>query len=192
MSDDEKVEIPRMKEHEEESLARWRRDKRGGPYGNTKTTRHGIFADRFLSKKERTMFRAVIAKLHEDFVFNKSSDYAEVELVAVYFIKLGRAIEAENWEAADKLDRMFCSHLKNLKATKLAREGEAPQKSETSPADWATAILEKMSAAAATAAEGGGSDEETAEGEPVVAAAIEGGGGESGPEVSACEEKTAE
>jgi len=77
-------------------------------------------------------------------VFNKSSDFMQVELVAVYFLKLGRAQEAGDWDAAERLDRMIRCHLKDLKATKIAREGEAGSGPETTPAEWATALLEKL------------------------------------------------
>jgi len=39
---------------------------------------------------------------------------------------------------------MIRCHLKDLKATKIAREGEAAGGPETTPAEWATALLEKL------------------------------------------------
>jgi hypothetical protein len=106
--------------------------------------RHGIYANRFLTPEERPLFESIIGQLYQDFVFNKSSDFMQVELVAVYFLKLGRAQEAGDWETSERLDRMIRCHLKDLKATKIAREGEAPRGLEISPADWATALLEKV------------------------------------------------
>lgn len=117
---------------------------RGAPPGNLNSLRHGIYADRFLSPEEHPLFEAIIGQLYQDFVFNKSSDFMQVELVAVYFLKLGRAQETGDWDAAEKLDRMIRCHLKDLKATKIAREGEAPKGPETSPAEWATTLLEKL------------------------------------------------
>jgi hypothetical protein len=130
-------------------LERWHRNAEvqsgpGAPENNTNALRHGIYADRFLSEDEQPLFAAIIAQLHEDFVFNKSSDFMQVELVAVYFLKLGRAQLAGDWDAAEKLDRMIRCHLKDLKATKIAREGEEARGPETTPAEWATALLEKM------------------------------------------------
>ncbi|MEN6521128.1 MAG: hypothetical protein ABFD46_08270 [Armatimonadota bacterium] len=140
--------------------SRWRRNsgatgKGGAPEGNTNALKHGIYADRFLSPEEKPLFDAIIAQLHEDFVFNKSSDFMQVELVAVYFLKLGRAQEAGDWDAAERLDRMIRCHLKDLKATKIAREGEEPKGAETTPAEWATALLEKLAAAENTRSESG-------------------------------------
>jgi hypothetical protein len=44
---------------------------------------------------------------------------------------------------------MIRCHMKDLKTTKIAREGEEPKGSQTSPAEWASALLEKVSEAAA-------------------------------------------
>ena len=140
-----------LNEEEKEHMDQWRRNsgakhkhKRGGPLGNTKGMIHGIYANRFLSEEEKPIFEAIIRQLEQDFVFNKSSDFIQVELVAVYFLKLGRAHETGDSEAAERLDRMIRAHLKDLKATKISREGEAPKGPETTPAEWATALLEKL------------------------------------------------
>lgn len=142
---------PEIGSRDTEGADRWHRNsgaKRGGaPSGNVNALKHGIYADRFLTPEERPLFDAIITQLHEDFVFNKSSDFMQVELVAVYFLKLGRAQEAGDWDAAERLDRMIRCHLKDLKATKIAREGEEPKGPETTPAEWATALLEKLAEA---------------------------------------------
>ncbi len=135
-----------------DGMDRWHRNaeagrKPGPPEGNTNALKHGVYADRFLSPEEKPLFDAIIEQLHQDFVFNKSSDFMQVELVAVYFLKLGRAQEAGDWDAAERLDRMIRCHLKDLKATKIAREGEEPKGPETTPAEWATALLEKLAEA---------------------------------------------
>ena len=130
-------------EQEVRKAAKARTGKGAAP-GNQNSLVHGIYADRFLSPEERPLFEAIIGQLYQDFVFNKSSDFMQVELVAVYFLKLGRAQEAGDWDAAERLDRMIRCHLKDLKATKIAREGEASRGPETTPAEWATALLEKL------------------------------------------------
>lgn len=135
-----------------DGMDRWERnagpkDKGGAPKGNTNALKHGIYADRFLSPEEKPLFDAIVAQLHEDFVFNKSSDFIQVELVAVYFLKLGRAQESGDWEAAERLDRMIRCHMKDLKTTKITREGTEPSEVQTTPAEWATALLEKLAEA---------------------------------------------
>ncbi len=152
-------EKPRIGKHDTGQLDRWHRNAASQPEilsaaetqtrtiareGNQNSLAHGIYADRFLSPEERPLFEAIIGQLYRDFVFNKSSDFMQVELVAVYFLKLGRAQEAGDWDAAERLDRMIRCHLKDLKATKVAREGEVPSGPGTTPAEWATALLEKL------------------------------------------------
>ncbi|MEN6358256.1 MAG: hypothetical protein ABFD83_14380 [Armatimonadota bacterium] len=135
-----------------DGMDRWKRNaepinKGGAPEGNTNALKHGIYADRFLTPEEKPIFEAIIAQLYEDFVFNKSSDFIQVELVAVYFLKLGRAQEAGDWDAAERLDRMIRCHMKDLKTTKISREGADARGDETTPAEWATALLEKYAEA---------------------------------------------
>jgi hypothetical protein len=121
----------------------------GAPEGNQYRLTHGIFADRCLTPEEKVMFDAIIDRLNQDFVFNKSSDFLQVELVGVYSVKLVRAQIEGNTQAAESLDRMIRCHMKDLKTTKIAREGEEPQGPQTSPAEWAAALLEKVAEAAA-------------------------------------------
>lgn len=154
MSDDSRLEHTenQVSADDRAKADRWERNAgsrrgSGAPEGNTNALKHGIYADRFLSPDEKKVFHAIITQLHEDFVFNKSSDFLQVELVAVYFLKLGRAQEAGDYDAAERLDRMIRCHLKDLKATKIAREGEEPKGAETTPAEWATALLEKLAEA---------------------------------------------
>jgi hypothetical protein len=121
----------------------------GAPEGNQYRLTHGIFADRCLTPEEKVMFDVIIERLNQDFVFNKSSDFLQVELVGVYSVKLVRAQIEGNTQAAESLDRMIRCHMKDLKTTKIAREGEEPKGPQTSPAEWASALLEKVSEAAA-------------------------------------------
>jgi len=136
-------------ERDTEEMDQWHRNsgaarKRGGQPGNTNNLKHGVYANRFLSEEEKPIFNKLIEELHQDFVFNKSSDFMQVELVAVYFLKLGRAQEAGDWEAAERIDRMLRCHLKDLKTTKISREGDEPRGPGTTPAEWATALIEKL------------------------------------------------
>ena len=118
--------------------------KRTGRHNNLNPMTHGIWANQCLDDEERELFREIIERLQNDFVFNKSSDFMQVELVAVYPVKLVRAQINGDIDASEKLDRMIRCHLKDLKATKIAREGEVPSGPGTTPAEWATALLEKL------------------------------------------------
>ncbi len=119
----------------------------GAPQSNLNPMTHGIWANQCLDDSERELFREIIERLWNDFVFNKSSDFLQVELVAVYSVKLVRAQINGDMDAAEKLDRMIRCHLKDLKATKIAREGDTPTGPQTTPAEWATALLEKLAEA---------------------------------------------
>ncbi|MHB1001453.1 MAG: hypothetical protein ACYC27_19615 [Armatimonadota bacterium] len=131
-----------------DGMDRWHRNNAstkhaGAPKGNLNALKHGIYADRFLSPEEKELFDKIIEQLQDDFIFNKSSDFLQVELVGVYFVKLGRAQETGDHDAAERLDRMIRCHLKDLKTTKITREGTEPKLPETTPAEWATALLEQ-------------------------------------------------
>lgn len=156
-------QTPIVGERDAEELDQWRRNSgvdrsRGGQPGNTNNLQHGIYANRFLTPEEKPIFDAIIAQLHEDFVFNKSSDFIQVELVAVYFLKLGRAQEAGDWDAAERLDRMIRCHMKDLKTTKITREGTEPSEPQTTPAEWATALLERLAESERAKAESTGTE----------------------------------
>nr|HPG70387.1 hypothetical protein [Candidatus Hydrogenedentota bacterium] len=91
-------------------------------------------------------FDELIERLYQDFEFNKSSDFLQLELVAIYSVKLTRAQVEGNVDAAQKLDQMIRADMKDVKATQIAREGDQPRRPETTPAHWATGLLEKTGA----------------------------------------------
>jgi hypothetical protein len=139
---------------DKENLDRWHRNQgkteppkrpTGAPEGNQNRLKHGIFADRCLTPEEKQVFDIIIEQLHKDFQFNKSSDFIQVELVGVYSVKLVRAQMEGNVQAAESLDRMIRCHMKDLKTTKVAREGEEPSGPKTTPSEWAASLIEKVS-----------------------------------------------
>jgi len=115
----------------------------GAPERNTNNLQHGTYANRFLDVEERDMFDALVVKLKADFRFNGNSSFMQVELAAMYFLKLGRAEEAGEWDTALKIDQALRCHLKDLKMTKIAREGEEPRGIESTPAEWVTSLLQE-------------------------------------------------
>lgn len=119
----------------------------GAPRSNLNPMIHGIWANQCLDESEREQFREIMASLFNDFEFNKSSDFLQAELVGIYSVKLVRAQMNGDVDAAEKLDRMIRAHLKDLKATKIVREGDTPTGPQTTPAEWATALLEKLTEA---------------------------------------------
>lgn len=134
-----------------EELNRWQRNegkaapkKRiGPPEGNLNPMTHGIFANKCLDEEERTLFREVIERLYIDFEFNRSSDFIQIEFIAINTVKYMRAIAEGNMDAAQKLDAMIRANMKDVKMTKIAREGNQPKGPQSTPADWAVELLEK-------------------------------------------------
>ena len=118
------------------------------PHGNTiAQLQHGVLANSLLSQQERELFYALIARFQADYALNQSADFMQAELVILYFLQVGRAMRAKDWENAERLDRMLRGHLRDMKATKRAREGDAaPAATSPSPAEWATALLERVAA----------------------------------------------
>ena len=109
--------------------------------GNTNALKHGAYAGRILNDEEQQVFDDVVAAFRRDFSLNDSSDVVALEAMAMSYIQYVRAADAGNAQAAETFDRVLRHHLRDLKATKLSREGETtgPQ---TTPAEWAAALLE--------------------------------------------------
>jgi hypothetical protein len=120
----------------------------GAPIGNTNALGRGIYANRFLSDEERALFKAILRQLYQAFAPGTPGDRMQAELVATDCLKLGRAQLAGDWDAAERLDRMLRCHLRWLKATRIAREGEPSKGRATTPAEWAAALLEKINGTA--------------------------------------------
>ena len=106
--------------------------------------KHGAYAARILNDDEQALFRDVLARIHEDFSLNGSSDQVAAQSLALAYVQFLRAMEAGDTQATETFDRIVRCHLKDLKATKIVREGESGSDLSTSPAEWATALLEKV------------------------------------------------
>lgn len=108
--------------------------------------KHGILAMRLIGEEEKTAYQVIVAAYENDFELNGSSDSMSVTLTALYFVQLMRAVMARDFENAERLDRMIRSHMRELKATKRTREGEGTggKGANVSPAEFATALIEKV------------------------------------------------
>jgi hypothetical protein len=115
----------------------------GPPLNHLNAMKHGIFANKCLDEEERVLFQEVIGRLYQDFEFNRSSDFIQIEFIAINTVKYMRSIQEGNMDAAQKLDGMIRAHMKDLKATKITREADQPKGPQTTPADWAAELLKK-------------------------------------------------
>lgn len=110
--------------------------------GNKNAMTYGAYVNKVLDDEEQVVFQEFYTLLHKDFILNKSSDRMSAELACIYFVKLTRAITSANAESIYKMDLLVRNQLKDLKATKDKREGEASGL-QTTPAEWAANLLEE-------------------------------------------------
>jgi len=122
--------------------------------GNLNGMIHGAYVERILNEQEQEIHDTFIKALRRDFQLNDSSDEVSAQMAAMAFVQYVRAVKADNAKAADTYDGMVLRHLKSLKATKISREGEKTPTLKTTPAQWATTLLEEVRASDKTASKG--------------------------------------
>ena len=88
----------------------------------------------------------MVARIRQNFQLNDSSDEMAVRMAAISYIQFLRAQQAGKEEPARVQAKIVRDSLKDLKATKISREGEGADL-KTTPAEWATALLAKVSEA---------------------------------------------
>ncbi|MHB9023453.1 MAG: hypothetical protein ACYC7E_04680 [Armatimonadota bacterium] len=173
-SDSEPQTTAPLNRDEAERLGRWTRSTGRQPGDPPPVKRalsgpleHGIFAFRMLGEEEKVLFSEIIASFLDEFKLNHSVDFVQLELSGIYCLQLVRAIMAENWEAAERIDRLLRHHLDDLKVTKRAREGDGAVDARMSPMDIALSLLARAKARqaeeAAEAADAEASTEKTPE-----------------------------
>lgn len=119
-----------------------KKDRRGAPAGNSRSLKHGFYGKKILPEPDHPLFDKIVAKLYHDFQFNSSSDFLQIELLAVYYLKMGQVQESGNMDAAERLDRMIRNHMKDLKATRISRDGEVTDGNRgVAPADIVSFLL---------------------------------------------------
>lgn len=102
-----------------------------GRSGNTNTTQHGIYANRFLNDEERTLFRKIKADFLREFELNQSSDQVQVDIVIVNLLKILRAAKEVKVKPIIKFDRILRSYLKDLKSSRVVRDDPQSQMDPT-------------------------------------------------------------
>ena len=118
----------------------------GAPDGNLNAIVHGAYVRRVLDEEEQQIYDAFLEQLREDFTLNGSSDEAAAHMTAISLLQFMRASTAGKESAAETHARIFRNNLKDLKATKITREGATPE-CKTTPAEWASALVAKARAA---------------------------------------------
>lgn len=119
------------------------KEKKQDLIGDQPDLNHGFLASELLDDIEMKTFKRILGRMYKDFTFNKSSDFYAVELVALNLMLYRRAARDMNMKAVEAFDRTIRLHLKDLKATKITREGETVNV-KTTPAEWAAALVEHV------------------------------------------------
>jgi hypothetical protein len=109
--------------------------------GNQHARKHGVFAAHFLDEDEKDSFAKLRERFSEDYPSETAADETALDLVCVYLLRLGRAIKSGEVDYIVKLDGTVRNHLRDLKATRITREGDKPTGPDTTPAEWASSLL---------------------------------------------------
>jgi hypothetical protein len=80
-------------------------------------------------------------EIARDFKNETGPDTAMLDAAALLFMRHGRAVVAGEQDLANKTMASILAMLDRLKATKVSREGDKPSHGETTPAEWASALL---------------------------------------------------
>jgi len=111
--------------------------------GNKFGYKHGAYSSAFVLPEEREQFDALRKEIARDFKAETGPDTAMLDAAALLFIRHGRAVVAGEQDLANKTMASILAMLDRLKATKVSREGDKPVHKETTPAEWASALLAK-------------------------------------------------
>jgi len=143
--------------------------KRGAPRGNKNNLRHGansriikeykrgiaegrdiepgFLAFDILNEAERKAFLGMVDEMCDDYNPSVPSDFHEIELLATCTILFHRAINRGSMKAVSALERMVRLGMRDLKSGKTAGQraaGAGKKQRETTPAEWASALLKRV------------------------------------------------
>ncbi len=105
--------------------------------GNLNSKIHGIYSQRLFNREEKLAFKRIMARFEILFPGN-----LRCEFMAIAVIQLLRAIEQENLDAYERIDRILRHHLKELVAPRRAVKEEKKPKSYKFTAEEQAKILE--------------------------------------------------
>ena len=75
---------------------------------------HGIYSDRLIDKSERALFRILLSRCRD---LHPDANPLVLETLTIFTIKLFRAIQVENWDAADRLELMMLRLIRQIGGT---------------------------------------------------------------------------
>ena len=118
----------------------------GPPPGNLNALKHGAYVKKMLTDEEKAIFEDILAAIHRDFDLNESTDLAQASMAAFYFAKWHCAVLGNAEAAVGNYDVLFRKQLECLKTTRAQRDTGGG--AQTTPAEWAVALLESVRGAA--------------------------------------------
>ncbi len=119
----------------------------GGQPKNLNGMTHGAYVKRLLDDQDKELFEQTLEAIRRDFDLNDSTDQIQAAMAAFYFTRWYRAIEGKADAAIGNFDVLLRKQLESLKTTRAQRDtGGGPQ---TTPAEWAVALLESVRGGAA-------------------------------------------
>ena len=134
--------------------------------GNKFAYKHGAYAAAFVQPEEKDQFLRLRHEIARDFSKETGPDTAMLDAAALLFMRHGRAVVAGEQDLANKTMASILAMLDRLKATKVSREGDKPSHGETTPAQWASALLADKTAAPRKNTEKTSDNTETAQPDP--------------------------
>ncbi|MHB0999242.1 MAG: helix-turn-helix domain-containing protein [Armatimonadota bacterium] len=116
---------------------------RGAPTRNMNAVRTGAYVNELLSDDDRAEYDRMLNRLQEIVSTAKSTDRMHIEMIAYYWVRLMRALTADNIDAAERIDRLIRRQQKTLRAAKNEDSDDKSNAPKLTLAEWATDLLER-------------------------------------------------
>lgn len=118
------------------------KNKGGGKVGNLNGMTHGAYVKRLLDDRDREIFNDMLEAIRRDFDLNESTDQIQASMASFYYTRWFRAVEGNADAAIANFDILMRKQLESLKMMRVQRD--TPDGPQTTPAEWAVALLERV------------------------------------------------
>jgi hypothetical protein len=118
------------------------KNKGGGKAGNLNSMTHGAYVKRLLDDRDRELFDEMLEAIRRDFDLNDSTDQIQASMASFYYTRWIRAVEGNADAAIANFDILMRKQLESLKMMRVQRD--TPDGPQTTPAEWAVALLERV------------------------------------------------
>lgn len=118
------------------------KNKGGGKVGNLNGMTHGAYVKRLLDDRDRELFDEMLEAIRRDFDLNDSTDQIQAAMASFYYTRWIRAVEGNADAAIANFDILMRKQFESLKVMRVQRD--TPDGLQTTPAEWAVALLERV------------------------------------------------